>query len=308
MNAKHSQIRTQKSRNLIFYCCMLGLPVLQFCIFYIYVNFNSILLAFQEYKDGNYIFAGFQNFKDLWGMFSGKIISADAITLRNSLKNSLIAFTMSLLVRFPIVIIISFYIYKKSSYIFKTLVFIPVIIPVTVNTLIFRQMTDSVLVWIVKLCNPLSEFQGLLFPQNATSFGTVVFYSIFYSFGSTMLILTSSMTAIPTEQVEAAELDGANTLQELWYITLPSIYPILVTMIVVTFANFFNNQENLFSFYGSEAASEMYTMGYYIYVKAQGARRINFPQLAALGVVLTIIIAPVTYFVRGILNKVGPSD
>ena len=308
MKVKNTQMKSQKSKNLIFYCCMLGLPILQFCIFYIYVNFNSISLAFREYKEGEYVFAGFQNFKDLWGMFTGKIISANAVTLRTSVKNSFIAFAVSLFVRFPIVVILSFYIYKKQSRVFKTFVFLPVIIPVTVNTLIFRQMTDSVGVWLVKLCNPNSEFQGLLFPQDSTSFATVVFYTVFYGFGSTMLILSSTMTAIPSEQIEAAELDGVNMFQELWYITLPAIYPIMVTMIVVSFANLFNNQENLFSFYGGEASSEMYTMGYYIYVKAAGARRVNFPQLAALGVVLTIIIAPVTYFVRGILNKVGPSD
>ena len=39
----------KRRRNLIFYCCMAFLPMLQYLIFYIGVNFNSILLSFQYY-------------------------------------------------------------------------------------------------------------------------------------------------------------------------------------------------------------------------------------------------------------------
>ena len=33
---------------LIFYICLVALPLLQVAIFYVYVNFNSILLSFQK--------------------------------------------------------------------------------------------------------------------------------------------------------------------------------------------------------------------------------------------------------------------
>ena len=38
-------------RNSIFYVVMAGIPILQVIIFYIYVNFNSILLAFKTYDE-----------------------------------------------------------------------------------------------------------------------------------------------------------------------------------------------------------------------------------------------------------------
>ena len=34
---------------LIFYCCIIALPVLQVLIFYFYVNFNSITMSFKQY-------------------------------------------------------------------------------------------------------------------------------------------------------------------------------------------------------------------------------------------------------------------
>ena len=58
----------------------------------------------------------------------------------------------------------------------------------------------------------------------------------------------------------------------------------------------------------SLASPELYTTGYYIYVKASGARKINFPQISALGLMLTAIIAPVTYIVRKLLNRINPVE
>ena len=50
-------------RNLLFYSLLLALPLLQFCIFYVGVNLNSVLLAFKTYTGNNtYAWLGLGNF------------------------------------------------------------------------------------------------------------------------------------------------------------------------------------------------------------------------------------------------------
>ncbi|MFR6640369.1 MAG: hypothetical protein ACLUSP_02680 [Christensenellales bacterium] len=49
---RSATMHKSKVSDMIFYCCLLAIPVLQFCVFYIGVNLNSILLSFQ----GNYDF------------------------------------------------------------------------------------------------------------------------------------------------------------------------------------------------------------------------------------------------------------
>ena len=39
---------TRKQRRTVFYTLMFALPILQFLLFYLYVNFNSIIMAFQK--------------------------------------------------------------------------------------------------------------------------------------------------------------------------------------------------------------------------------------------------------------------
>ena len=47
--AAERKIMNKKKKRLIFYIAVIALPVLQFAIFYLYVNFNSVILAFQKY-------------------------------------------------------------------------------------------------------------------------------------------------------------------------------------------------------------------------------------------------------------------
>ena len=54
----------QKTRDLIFYICMVTIPCLQFLVFWVGTNIETILLAFQSYDfiAGDYYFAGMSNF------------------------------------------------------------------------------------------------------------------------------------------------------------------------------------------------------------------------------------------------------
>ena len=85
IKAKKNGFGKRNRNRLIFYCAFLSLPVLQFCIFYIGVNFNSILLAFKsyEYETGAYQWVGFMNFKEVFRDF-GSVLYLQA-SIRNSL-------------------------------------------------------------------------------------------------------------------------------------------------------------------------------------------------------------------------------
>ena len=52
-------------KKLLFCLCVIALPVLQFMLCYVYVNFNSFILAFTKYDKitDTTSFAGFDNFE-----------------------------------------------------------------------------------------------------------------------------------------------------------------------------------------------------------------------------------------------------
>lgn len=48
-----------------------------------------------------------------------------------------------------------------------------------------------------------------------------------WQFGGPMLIYLAGIQAVPTTLYEAAELDGANVIQKMWHVTVPSITPVI---------------------------------------------------------------------------------
>ncbi len=62
---------------------------------------------------------------------------------------------------------------------------------------------------------------------------------IWKNLGYTVILWLAGLMGIPTEFYEAAKVDGANSLQRLWYITLPNLKGSLYTIVVLSFLNSF---------------------------------------------------------------------
>ena len=129
-------------------------------------------------------------------------------------------------------------------------------------------------------------------------------------FGGSVLVYTSTMSGIPTEVVESAQLDGITPFKELIYITMPMIYPTFVTFMLVNVAALFTDQMHLYTFYGTTSGSLAPTLGYYIFKSAdEWSSRLgnNYAYLSALGVTLSAIAIPLTFGAKKLLEKIGPS-
>ena len=86
---KKRQIKQKTLREWLFAYGMLLLPLIQFAIFYIWINANSIVMAFREFAwddDGNEIYywsmANFTRFFKEWSNPESVIVSALLNTLR----------------------------------------------------------------------------------------------------------------------------------------------------------------------------------------------------------------------------------
>ena len=50
--------------------------------------------------------------------------------------------------------------------------------------------------------------------------------------GWTAILYLAAITSISPDLFEAAELDGASRLQQIWYVTIPSILPTIMSMLL----------------------------------------------------------------------------
>lgn len=313
-NGDINYFQTRTGKRVIFYTLICALPVLQFCIFTFYINFNSVKMAFELYTyrtDGTdgiiRQFAGFQNFSTAWKFFisSGKMI-----------LNSSLLFATNMFITIPLALIFSFYLCKKCRFsgFYKVILYMPNIVSPMIFALLFKNVMNYAMPAIFKgmpqLLVPLSE------NMNQT-YISVLFFNVWVSFGVNVLMFTGAMSGINSSVVESAQLDGATPMQEFFYISVPMIFTTVSTFIILGMTGIFTNQMNLYTFYAYEAPAALETMGYYLYKAASRADYINvgatsgylnYPQLAALGLILTLFVAPVTFIVRKLFDKYGPSE
>ena len=230
--------------------------------------------------------------------------------MSKALKNSFILYLVGLFVGSTLAILFSYTIFKKIKgyQFFRTMLFFPSIISPIVMVLIFRNFIGSALPYIIQNLTGATQPPLGLLSNPETQFGTLMFYSVWFSFGTSVLLYSGAMSGINESVIEAAKMDGANDFRELVSIVLPLIFPTFSTFIIVGIAGIFTNQMGLFSFYGTKAISfDLYTVGYYLYREtALIAGNAGYPPVAALGVCISIFTIPTTFLVKYLLKKVGP--
>ena len=303
INTKNKFIQFRKKHG-IFYVLMLAVPVIQFLIFYVGVNFNSILFAFQDYNydTGRYELIGVQQFVKIFEDFK------TLPYLWGAVGNSFIALAVNIFTLF-LGTFFSYYIYKKNSGggFFKIILFLPAMISTVSLAMIFRYFFDRAYPEIIL------KLMGVkptgLFSSEKTSFFAVLLYCVFIGFSSQILLLLGGMEGISPSVIESGQIDGVTPFREFISIVIPMIYPTMVTFLVVQVGALFTNQANLYTFYQGGAEYSVYTMGYYLYKKTLGVGATTlseYPYLSALGLILTIISVPVTFTVKWALEKFGP--
>lgn len=289
----------------IFYIIMMAWPLLQFMVFYIAVNFNSIVLSFRKIDmSTNASTFTWLNFSDAFSaLFGGGLVHA--------FKNSLVLYFLNLVCGVGLGVLFSYYISKKmpGAGFFRVLLFMPSILSAIVMTGAFSKFVDLGIPAIIERISGV-KISGLLENNNYTV-ATLMFYNVLIGFGTSVLMYSNAMSGISQEIYEAAKIDGANGMREFISITFPMIFGTVSTFVVAGIAGIFTNQMNIVAFYGTNIPDPTWhTLGSYIYTESLKGT-INdalYPYLSALGLCLTVIAVPVTLVVKALLQKYGPKE
>ncbi len=306
---KTTKMLSANNKKLIFYVCMMIPLLLQVCVFYVYVNISNISLAFSKYELVDGVgFVGkivwFENFKTvLQTLFSQKNVSMFGV--------SFVMYLFVFLVATPVSIIFSFYVYKKYplAEFYRVILFFPQIISTVIMSSLYSYVVGEIYMLITGADKSLLSFSN----PTTTIVLTVVFYNLWMGFGANVLLASGAMSGINESIVESCRLEGCSAVQEFIYITLPSIFPTITTFIVIDLAQILSNQMNLYTFFAQGAPEGVRSIGYYLYVQTvhsagfvDNGLYMTYPQISAMGVMITFVVLPLTFTVRRLLEKFGP--
>lgn len=140
----------------------------------------------------------------------------------------------------PIAIVIPFVValvlnsrYLKGSSLFRTLFFLPYVIPFVSGLLIWQSMLNLETGWV----NAFLEFIGIQNPPNWLQDPTYVYPSLVFigiwGIGAGVIVNLAGLKGIPTELYDAARIDGAGFWASLRHVTLPMMSPVIFYTLVL---------------------------------------------------------------------------
>ena len=290
--------KSERIKDFLFFLLLIAWPLIQFLVFYVFVNFNSIRIAFIGI-DGKFTFSNFGIwFGANWPVFSKAILQ--------SLKYFVICTGISI----PLALLFSYYIYSKlhGSSLFKVVLFLPSILSSIVMVIIYTYFVNDAMPDILNDFFHIKQTLSITNIDQRSDLFVMIFY-IWFGFGTTVLIFSNSMGTISPSLNEAMKLDGATPLQEFFHLIIPAIWPTITMFIVTALAALFTNQYNIMTFFAGSSYNG--TVGYYIYNEVNGLKNspeaFGLNQLSALGLICTMVSIPLTFGVKALLEKFGPS-
>ncbi len=115
----------------------------------------------------------------------------------------------------------------------------------------------------------------------------LILLSIWKQIGFNMVVFLAGLQAIPQQRYEAAELDGANSWQQFWHITLPGLRPTFVFAAVTTAIFTLRSFEQVYVITGGGPLNSTNLLVYYIY--DQAFAQFDFGYAAAAATVLLVV-------------------
>ena len=103
-----------------------------------------------------------------------------------------------------------------------------------------------------------------------------------------MLVVLAGLQSIPIELYEAAEVDGASTVQTFWRITMPLLLPVIIIGILIRAMDSFKLFDIIFLLTGGGPGDVTETISFYTYM--QGFKFFSMGYTAAMAFLQLIVI------------------
>ena len=289
--AAHSVV--QRRKDLVFVLCMLAIPLMNFLVFWLWPNFRSLTIAFEVPTIEGFTFFNFERFFDeLSNEYTGPV-------LWKQIDNSFIMFFVGTFVNLPLVLFMSYIMFKKvAGYkVFRVLFYLPSIIGGTVMSQIFKSILSvkgPIHGLLVDAGVQFDQYAGLIGGKE-TGMLMMIIYTLWTGVGTNMIMFSGAMNRVPQDIFESARIDGIGFFREFFNIILPLIWPTVTTMVVFSMVGIFSNAGLVMLLCPDNSAC--HNIGYYILRFTLGANNTvsvydGFSYPAAVGLRYKVAVRP----------------
>ena len=300
INKKRGKILRDFKKNRMLY--LLIIPVIVYFVIFAYGPMIGVVMAFQEYNVADGFFGspwvGFAQFKTFFqSYFFGRLI-----------RNTIIFSLLDLVIVFPMPIILALLLNSVKNKIFKRSVQTAVYMPYFISIVVVAGLIQNFLAptgfigeaFIRLGLVPKGEYM-LGMPQFFR--GIIVVTNVWQIIGFQSIIFIAALSSIDASLYEAASIDGAGRTAKLLRITLPSILPMIMLMLILKIGTLLGvAYEKIVLLYNTSTWEVGDVIGSYVYRLTFESNRPGYSYTTAIGL-FNSVVSLILLLIANVLSK-----
>ena len=210
---------------------LMATPAIILIILFAYFPMSGLILAFKSYRFDKGVFGsawnGLENFRYLFQSGTGYLIT----------KNTILYNILNLVTSQLLAIVLAIFITEINNVLFKKITQSVIFLPYFISWVIVGTFVFNFFNYETGVLNSVLKTFGMepvnMYSKPGAWPWIICFFNAWKWAGYNSVIYIAAITGIDSEPYEAAEIDGANIFQRIWYITLPGILPTVITMFLL---------------------------------------------------------------------------
>ncbi|MHC4874551.1 MAG: extracellular solute-binding protein, partial [Planctomycetota bacterium] len=266
-----------------------------FCFHYLPLMRGSVM-AFYDYKIvGESIFVGIDNFVDAF--LSSEFWWAMYVTLKYMVVSLSIGFCL------PIIVALMLDEIPWGKYFFRTVYYLPAITSGLIIMLMWKEFYDPTP---AGMLNKLFAYFGMgpykFLKDPNVALVCVVIPGAWAAAGPGSILYLAALKCVPTDLYESASIDGARWYHKIFYITLPTLFPLILINFIGAFLGAMQGMGNILVMTGGGPDRQTQVIGLEIFFNAYVY--LKFGYAITLAWILGALLLGVTAIKMQIMKKV----
>ncbi len=183
---------------------------------------------------------------------------------------------------------------RRFRGVFVAAALVPFVMTPVVGTLIFRDMFDRggpYWYWMQQL------FDYRLFMNSTTVPLLIIFHSIWTATPFAMIVLFAGLQTLPQESLEAARVDGASWLRQLWHVAIPHLRSLFIFIGLISIMDSYRVFDSVFVLTQQNPIYDAETIMYYNFQVALSFGRLGKANAMSILTVLGIFVVLIPFLV-----------
>ncbi len=303
---KEVQVKTKFSLNLMWkqrYLLAMSLPFVVWLIIFKYIPLWGWTMAFQEVKPGTFAlpvwerkFVGFDNFIKA---FTDRLFGQ---TMINTIGLSLLGIAISTITSIIFALVLNEICFTRFKKITQTVSYLPHFVSWVIIASIAKMLLNDG----GALDTVLNTKLHLMSTNSPVFWIVVCFINVWKEMGWDAIIYLSAMAGIDQGLYEAAKVDGAGRLKRIWHVTLPSIKPTIIVILIMNIGGALNvGMERQMLLSNSIVQDHAMVLSWFAYVRGIGSN--NYGLGTAIGMFQSVVGIILLFIANKVAGMIGES-